>query len=163
MQILKAAFQQEDIRTLKERGLAHDCNLRGTSFDEPWNAIYNGMVDIRAWFPKDKVPTWMHVRVDTEDGVPWLVNVVFKIPEGLRVVVEEKAKELAKRFDLSESKVSINAYHATSSQNFGSFGHVLQINSINEDPEKLLSFLQELEKILQAAPTEEAVRNCNTG
>lgn len=150
MQILKTRFTEEDIQALKERGLAHDCGLRGTPFDEAWNATYRGMVDICAWFPEDGVPTWMSVRVDTKDGVPWLVNVVFKIPDTIQEV-EEKAKKLAEQFGLSMSKVLISAHRATSQQSFGSFGQVLQINSGNEDPRRLLSFLKATEKMLQAA------------
>jgi len=151
MRILKTKFRKEDIQRLKERGIVHNCNLNGTPFDEAWNAAYNGMVDIRAWFPKDKVPVWMNVRVDMKDGIPWLVNLVFKIPSAMQEA-EKKAKELSKQFGLSKDKVTISAYRANSDlQSFGSFGHILQINSSNEDPKKLLPFLRATEQILQAA------------
>ncbi|QQG45635.1 MAG: hypothetical protein HYW89_01810 [Candidatus Sungiibacteriota bacterium] len=150
MRILKTRFRVQDIQRLKERGIVHNCHLRGTPFDEAWNAAYNDMVDINVWFPKDKVPVWMNVRVDMQDGVPWLVNVVFKIPAAIRDI-EGLANELAGQFSLSKYRVSISAYHANPDlQSFGSFGRVLQINSSNENPKKLLSFLRALEKKLQA-------------
>ena len=151
MQILQTRFGEEDIQKLRERGLAHDCDLRGTSFDGAWNATYKGMVDIRAMFPQDEVPTWMEVRVDTKDGVPWLVSIVFKIPEALQEA-EEKVRELARQFGIGAHNLLINAYRARLGwQTFGSFGHVLQINSTNEDPEKLLPFLEATERMLQVA------------
>lgn len=153
MRIFKARFGEEDIQELRKQGRGHNCILHGTFFDEARNIVYKGTIDIRAWFPKDEVPTWMDIRVDTSDGVPWLVNFVFKIPGIPRALkeVEEKARELAEQFGLSASRVLISVYQADPLQHFDFSGQVLQINSVNEDPEKLLSFLEATERMLQAA------------
>lgn len=149
LRLLRTRFSRKYIEQLIKRGIVSNCAIYGTPFDEAWNAAYRGMVDIHAWYPKDKVPVWMNVRVDTKDGIPWLVNVAFKIPEVLiKTGVEKIAIDLANKFKLNKDKVSVIAYGANPDlQSFGSFGDVLQINSSNEDPKKLLPFLRAVEEM----------------
>lgn len=141
MELLKERFTQAELDKLISEGIARRCHLRGTTFDEIWNAVYEGNVDITARVTINGTLTHLFMRVDTKDGVPWLVNATFKNRSD---VGEEEAWTLAEIFGLSRNKLHISGGHASHLQSFWDFGRYLQVDCRNEDPRQVTNFLIEL-------------------
>lgn len=156
--LLKERYTPEDLNGFIREGQASPFSVKGVGpgtarVAEVLNKEYEGSVDIGAIDHEHSPPVHLWARVDTKDGVPWIITATYLMENPFDSLSEEILRVLADEAGLVTPRNHPSFYlekmHPLAS--FWPEKKVMQISFLNMPPDRVIAFLEKVEERLISA------------